>query len=177
MKKIMSWLLVLTSLFSCIPTVSMANSEVTTSIDNIDWQTFMARNDLVWSKIPTGYTNAPFLGNGTLGTWFMETDDSKIDFEISRQDVYDHRKSYSSNSPTQLFSNERLPNGYLTLDYAGYKSVSGDFRLSLWDAEVSGNINTTSGSIKLNAFTHATKNVIVMTRNTVKTASITRFTI
>ena len=162
MKKIMSWLLVLTSLFSCIPTVSMANSEVTTSIDNIDWQTFMARNDLVWSKIPTGYTNAPFLGNGTLGTWFMETDDSKIDFEISRQDVYDHRKSYSSNSPTQLFSNERLPNGYLTLDYAGYKSVSGDFRLSLWDAEVSGNINTTSGSIKLNAFTHATKNVIVI---------------
>lgn len=36
-------------------------------IDQIDWETFLSRHDLVWDKTPDSYFNAPFLGNGLLG--------------------------------------------------------------------------------------------------------------
>ena len=37
----------------------------------VDWPDFMARNDLVWERMPTSYYEGPIQGNGMLGTVFF----------------------------------------------------------------------------------------------------------
>ena len=36
--------------------------------EHIDWRDFLSRHDLIWEQTPDDYYNAPFLGNGLLGT-------------------------------------------------------------------------------------------------------------
>ena len=34
-----------------------------------DWSAFMAEQDMVWDRLPEGWHEAPFMGNGSLGTY------------------------------------------------------------------------------------------------------------
>ncbi|MDR1477952.1 MAG: alpha-L-fucosidase, partial [Planctomycetaceae bacterium] len=40
--------------------------------DNIDWQTFLAKQDAVWEKLPQKFDHGAFLGNGLLGTTIFQ---------------------------------------------------------------------------------------------------------
>ncbi|HET9571679.1 MAG TPA: hypothetical protein VFP20_09765 [Bacteroidales bacterium] len=139
--------------------ITTANGRSAKDINSsIDYATFLSRNDLLWTKMPTGWTDGAFTGNGKTGTIFYENKDG-LYFEISRTDAYDHR-----NGTSIYTSRYRLPNGHFTLSYSG-KSVNGEMRLDLWNAEARGVIHTDKGAIRFRNFTHSLEDVIVLEVN------------
>jgi hypothetical protein len=121
----------------------------------IDWAKFLSRSDLVWTKMPAGWRDAAFTGNGIVGTIFWQAGNA-MSFEISRTDVYDHR-----NGTSIYTSRYRTPNGNFTLDYVGGE-LNGVMRLDLWNAEARGRVTTSKGKISFRTFTHAIEEVIVL---------------
>ena len=54
--------------------------------DEINWPNFLARHDLVWTRLPTHWKDGSFDGNGMMGTVIYQ-DGNSIRWEISRADV------------------------------------------------------------------------------------------
>jgi hypothetical protein len=121
----------------------------------VNWPDFLSRSDLIWTRMPTGWTDGAFVGNGIIGTIFWQAGNA-LYFEISRTDAYDHR-----NGTSIYASRYRMPNGHFTLDYKGV-NPTGFMRLDLWDAEVRGYVTTGSGKMGLRTFTHAIEEVILL---------------
>ncbi|MFD5751348.1 Tat pathway signal sequence domain protein [Streptomyces sp. NPDC127033] len=114
-----------------------------------DWADFLRRQDLVWSRLPALWHEGPFLGDGLLGSMvYQEPDANKIRFTVQHGRVQDHRPAFGSGWGTC-----RLPVGHLTLDPVGTITAV-DWRLSLWNAELSGTVTTSSGTLTLTAFIH-----------------------
>ncbi|NUR27411.1 MAG: carbohydrate-binding protein [Catenulispora sp.] len=115
--------------------------------DRIDWPQFLKEQDLRWTVLPSVWHEGPFLGDGLLGSMiYQEPGANKIRFTTQHGRVQDHRPEFGSG-----FGTCRLPVGHLTLDPVG-SIVAVDWRLSLWDAELTGTITTTSGKITFTAF-------------------------
>ena len=72
-----------------------------------DWEVFVGAQDLVWSKPPTRYGQAPFLGDGRLGS-VVYAEENVVRFTMQHADVQDHRTSGGSQ-----FGVCRLPVGNL----------------------------------------------------------------
>ena len=77
--------------------------------------------------------------------------------EIGRTDVLDDRQPNSVNATGNggRCDRTRLPIGYFQLEVRG-KVLGGSMRLSLWDAQLSGEIRTSLGIVNWTAITHAT---------------------
>jgi hypothetical protein len=56
---------------------------------DVDWQTFLAKQDPVWVKMPQKFNHGAFLGNGLLGATIFQDGNNQIRFEIGRSDVTD----------------------------------------------------------------------------------------
>jgi hypothetical protein len=125
----------------------------------VDWPAFLQRNDMVWSQLPNGWDNGPFLGNGCLGTILWLNQDNVLRFEISRSDLYDHRRI--EGQYTVLHSQCRLPNGQFLLNL-GSSKLTGNMRLDLWNAELRGNVFAGKTKWILRGFTQATMDIIVL---------------
>jgi alpha-L-fucosidase 2 len=125
----------------------------------LDWPAFLQRNDMVWHHLPDSWDNAPFIGNGNLGTIFWENRNGELNFEVSRSDLYDHRRIEGDFSV--LHSQCRLPNGQFLLSF-GSSKPTGDLRLDLWNAEICGHIVSGNCNWKLRGFAHAKMNLIVL---------------
>ncbi len=128
---------------------------------DIHWEQFLARSDPSWEVMPSSWADAPFIGNGWIGSYCYQAESVEgpaLNFVISRTDVYDHRKSTAF--PFSI-ARARLPNGRFKLRYAGAEP-EGTMRLDLWNAEVESTVETSVGKLSLRAFTHATRNVIVI---------------
>ncbi|GAA0951226.1 glycosyl hydrolase family 95 catalytic domain-containing protein [Nonomuraea longicatena] len=117
--------------------------------DRVDWAAFLRDQDLLWARLPTVWHEGPFLGDGLLGSMvYKEPGANKIRFTTQHGRVQDHRPQFGSG-----FGTCRLPVGHLTLDPVG--TITGvDWRLSLWDAELTGTITTSAGRISLTVFVH-----------------------
>jgi alpha-L-fucosidase len=131
----------------------------------VDWPDFMARNDLVWDRMPTSYYEGPFQGNGLLGTVFFLDHEAAntVRFEIGRTDVYDPRHSLGGGRFTSNYQtyDVRLPIGQLLLEPVG-KITGAQFRTDLWNAETRGEITTTAGTIGLRVLVPHGDDVIVI---------------
>ncbi|MFI6318020.1 glycosyl hydrolase family 95 catalytic domain-containing protein [Nonomuraea sp. NPDC050556] len=113
------------------------------------WSDFLKKQDLLWARMPTVWHEGPFLGDGLLGSMvYKEPSANKVRFTVQHGRVQDHRPTYGSG-----FGTCRLPVGHLTLDPVGTITAV-DWRLSLWDAELTGTIVTTAGRITFTAFIH-----------------------
>ncbi|OLE25579.1 MAG: hypothetical protein AUG44_15590 [Actinobacteria bacterium 13_1_20CM_3_71_11] len=111
------------------------------------WRDFLAGQDLVWHNVPGTFYEAPFLGNGGLG-----------DHQDAAGPV--NNLGQPAEQSVAVWGHARLPIGYLTLETAG--DVTGvDLRLSLWDAELTGTVTTTLGSVGVRVFVHATDDLLV----------------
>ena len=121
----------------------------------IDWKQFLSRHDLTWSKMPTKWYQAPFLGNGMMGTMVRQTGEQTVRFDVGRGDVQNHRRGEG------LYGYSRLPIGHFNLETVG-AITGGEIRLDLWNAEATGTIHTDKGTIDWNAFVHADLMVIVV---------------
>ena len=105
----------------------------------IDWKTFMSGQDMIWNRLPQTWYEAPFMGNGSMGTYICkEPEKNAIRVDVNNSMVHDHRED------------DKGIIGYFLLHPVG-EITSGTMRLDLWDAETRGCIRTTSGEIKLRA--------------------------
>lgn len=112
----------------------------------VDWPVFLARQDLVWDRLPTGWGESAFIGNGRLGAT-IDVRDGALGWTINRTDVV-HEQS-------------RYPIGRIVLKTAG-AIQGGTARLTLWDAEASGTVTTDSGVVRWRSFTAARPSVITI---------------
>lgn len=113
------------------------------------WSDFLRNQDLLWARMPTLWHEGPFLGDGLLGSMvYKEPNANKVRFTTQHGRVQDHRPQFGSG-----FGTCRLPVGHLTLDPVGTITAV-DWRLSLWDAELTGTIVTSAGRITFTAFVH-----------------------
>ncbi|KDN79408.1 hypothetical protein DF19_28815 [Streptomyces olindensis] len=113
------------------------------------WATFLRGQDLLWTRLPTRWYEGPFLGDGLLGSMiYQEPDANRIRFTVQHGRVQDHRPEFGSGWGTC-----RLPVGHLTLEPAGTITAV-DWRLSLWNAEFTGTVTTTEGTLTLSALIH-----------------------
>src|SRR5256714_3898179 len=112
----------------------------------VDWPTFLSRQDLVWDRLPAGWGESAFIGNGRLGAT-IDVRDSALGWTINRTDV--------------VHDQSRYPIGRVVLKTAGTVR-GGDARLTLWDAEASGTVTTDRGAVRWRSFTTARPSVIVI---------------
>src|SRR5256714_13197279 len=112
----------------------------------VDWPTFLARQDLVWDRLPTGWGESAFIGNGRLGAT-IDVRDGAFGWTINRTDV--------------VHDQSRYPIGRVVLKTAG-SIQGGTARLVLWDAEASGVLTTDRGAVRWRSFTASRPSVIVI---------------
>ncbi|MEU9291643.1 Tat pathway signal sequence domain protein [Streptomyces sp. NPDC048275] len=120
-----------------------------TMTTDIAWEKFLRGQDLLWTRLPTLWHEGPFLGDGLLGSMvYQEPGANQIRFTVQHASVQDHRPEFGSGWGTC-----RLPVGHLTLEPVG-TITSVDWRLSLWNAELTGTVTTTAGTLTLSALIH-----------------------
>ncbi len=121
--------------------------------DAIDWNAFMAAHDPVWTRLPEDWWEAPYLGNGMLGTVIRKKSARVMEWQIGRCDVEDHRAI--------PYGMGRLPIGAFELSTAGDLTKC-DMRLELLKAEAEGVLYTTEGTIRYRTLVHAEKMAIAI---------------
>jgi alpha-L-fucosidase 2 len=134
------------------------------------WRAFLGEQDMLWSRLPANFFEAPFLGNGGLGAAvYQDPGGKRVQFTLGDSRVHDHQdvagsvnnNGQTAEMSTAVWGKARLRIGYLTLTTVG--DVTGvDARLSLWDAELTGTITTTAGKVAIRAFVHATEDLLVV---------------
>ncbi len=130
------------------------------SID-VDYSKFLEPHDMVWDVVPHEWAVAPYSGNGNVGfTLFQNEKDpaNAVSLHLGRHDYYDHREPLEGAELNWIY-NCRLPLGRFQITTKG--DITGaDFRLHLWDAELTGKVVTTEGSFQIQALTHSTNDTV-----------------
>ncbi|MCP4313825.1 MAG: alpha-L-fucosidase [Bacteroidetes bacterium] len=141
-------LLIQGSLFSGIV---FSQSEEKINIE-INWSEFLQRHDLQWEKLPERWEEAPYLGNGNIGTMiYLDSASNSIRLQLFRVDVQDHR---DNSFGWTAYSRPRFMIGSFYLKPEG-KIEGGNWRLDLWNATLRGNIKTDCGSISFDHLVHS----------------------
>ncbi|HPX40733.1 MAG TPA: hypothetical protein PLF51_09865, partial [Candidatus Hydrogenedentes bacterium] len=121
--------------------------------DAVDWPAFLAASDPVWERMPENWWEAPYLGNGMLGTLLRKVDERTVEWQVGRSDVEDYRP--------MNYGMGRLPIGSFLLRTQG--EVTGcDMRLDLLNAEAGGTIHTSAGHIAFTTLVHADQMAILV---------------
>lgn len=121
------------------------------------WHTVLDDADLVWRTLPKTWYEGPFLGNGRLGSGiYQEPGKNAVRFNVQHAEVQDHQPEFGA-----LFGLARLPIGHFTLEPVG--TITGvDWRFSLRDAELTGTLTTTKGTLRLRAVVHTTREILAV---------------
>ncbi|HEX9483765.1 MAG TPA: alginate lyase family protein [Gemmatimonadaceae bacterium] len=127
-------------------TLSAEAQSIATPTVRVDWPAFLGRHDLVWDHLPTRWGESAFIGNGNLGATIF---------------VRDSALSWTINQTTATHDQSRFPIGRVVLRTRGAQR-GGSARLSLWDAEASGEVTTDSGTVRWSSFVSTTPSVIVI---------------
>ena len=120
--------------------------------EQIDWDRFLSRHDLLWDSLPAVWGESPFLGNGRLALSLRteaQTPGALL-FCIDNTDVYDRRDLTWG---WTAYSQSRYHPGDLLLYPAG-DITDVRMRLVLYDGELTGTITTTRGIITFVVFVH-----------------------
>jgi hypothetical protein len=112
----------------------------------VDWPSFLARQDLVWDRLPARWGESAFVGNGRVGAT-VDVEDGALGWTINRTDVY--------------HAAQRYPIGRVVVKTAG-AVTGGGARLTLWNAEASGTVVTDRGEVRWRTFVPRDPSVIVV---------------
>lgn len=132
---------------------------------DVNWESFLNNHDMVWDSLiytpkpdywdqrnlhhHQGWEEGAFIGNGMIGAMIYKETPEALRFQLGRYDVNSHRIVDSID-----WTVPRLLIGDFILKPAG-NIKSETMRLHLWNAEVSGKIETDKGSIEWRSLTHA----------------------
>lgn len=118
-----------------------------------DWEAFLSAADPVWERLPEQWWEAPYLGNGMMGTLIRKLDERTLEWQVGRSDVEDHR-------PIN-YGMGRLPIGSFLLNTKGELTGCG-MRLDLLKAEAAGTIHTSLGAVRFRTLVHADQMAILV---------------
>jgi alpha-L-fucosidase 2 len=107
---------------------------------DVDWEKFLARQDLVWNSMPTNWESGAFIGNGLLGAMIYTGGTNALQWDVGRSDVTDKGDRVAIGRFV-LVPPENLTGGTMWLD--------------LWNAEARGELKTAKDEIQWRSFTHA----------------------
>ncbi|MEV6399298.1 glycoside hydrolase family 95-like protein [Streptomyces sp. NPDC051907] len=125
--------------------------------DRDGWREFLSGLDPVWRTVPSGFHDGPFLGNGGLSVSLRVPEGStRLHLVLGDSRVRDHQ---DVGGP--LWGGTRLPIGSLVLQTVG-EVTAVDLRLSLWNAELTGTVTTTHGTLAVRGFVHAVMDLLVV---------------
>ncbi|MFC2156840.1 glycoside hydrolase family 95-like protein [Acidobacteriota bacterium] len=155
MKKCRFYISMSLFLFSLLVLGTSCQQDVPGLEERVDWPEFMKRQDPQWEALPEKWYDAPFLGNGQLGTLIRKIGEKELRWDVGQSFVHDHREpdDYSVRSP-EILNRGRLPIGFFVLRTRG-RITGGTIRLDLWNAEARGTIVTEEGDISWRTFVHA----------------------
>lgn len=143
----------------------------------INWEEFLSRHDLTWPRLSykggefvtfqdrwkeriirvrKEWFEGAFIGNGMIGAVIHKGSPQELRWELGRNGVTakNHLKGIDWMIP-------RVPIGDILMIPAG-KVVDESMRLSLWDAEASGRVDTESGTIEWRSVAHAEKDLMII---------------
>ena len=131
-------------------------------IEQIQWEDLLASNDLVWNRLPRGWKQAPFLGNGEQGTMLYQLDGRTLRWDVGCSAAHEHRPFNEDD-----LSERNAPVHNRGRHFIGHLKVNlpteldgGTARLGLWDAEVTGTLSSANGKANFAALAHATRPVM-----------------
>ena len=124
-------------------------------LPNISWKEMMRNHDLIWKGLPLEMKEAPHFGNGLIGSmiWF---EDKALRLQVFRTDVHDHADETCG---WTAYSRPRYQIGYFIIKFKG-EVIACDLRQDIYNAELTGSITTTFGSLKIDHFVHRKDDVI-----------------
>ena len=132
------------------------------SVVNVDWPTYISQQDLHFKRVPQLWDEAPFVGNGVMGSMVFQTSEKQLTIQIGRGDVQEHRMASGIAAVGDVLpDSSRLPVGHFTLNTQG-KIIGCNLRLNLWDAEITGTVTTDRGELEILAFIHSEQNLLVV---------------
>lgn len=126
--------------------------------DEINWNKFISANDLVFNKMPDKWEEAPYFGNGFIGSMIYRDTSAKnkIIIQVFRTDVHDHR---GDTSGWTAYSRPRLLIGNFVISFKG-DILKTSLRQNFYSADLSGSIHTTAGIISLHHYISANDDII-----------------
>lgn len=125
-------------------------------IQDVDWPSFIGRHDMRFDRLPQGWTQAPHFGNAMIGSMLYQVGES-LRLQVFRADVHDHR---DDSHGWTAYSRPRFMIGHFELQTCG-RLTGCNWRKDLWQAELTGSIDTERGTIQIRHFTHAIDMAIV----------------
>lgn len=136
------------------------NIELIYSIKNeIDWDKFLSRHDMLWTVKPVSWDEGAFIGNGMMGAMIYSEEHrlkrNVLRFVMGRVDVT------AKKDKDELFR-RRVPIGEFDLEMEGFLYYGTTMRLHLWNAEFRANIITTKGEVEVRTFIHSEKQVMIV---------------
>ena len=135
--------------------------------EQIQWNDLLAANDLVWNRLPKGWKQAPFLGNGEQGTMLYQLDARTLRWDIGCSAAHEHRpfeKDDLSERNAPVHNRGRHFIGHLKVNLPA-DLTGGTARLGLWDAELNGTLTSANGTARFASLAHATQPVLYFELN------------
>ncbi|MCG7310300.1 hypothetical protein [Brachybacterium sp. ACRRE] len=127
------------------------------TMDDAMTKRMLDRCDLHWDRLPQDFFEAPFLGNGGLGAAVYVVED-RLSFIVNDSRYADHQ---TGEDLPLLFGRSRLPVGRLSVRTRG-DLVGARLVLGLHDATLRGTVTTTRGVFSIDAYVHATEDLLVV---------------
>ncbi|MBN2652312.1 MAG: hypothetical protein JXR63_08015 [Spirochaetales bacterium] len=117
---------------------------------------------LRWKSMPSKWVDAPFMGNGEMGTMVYRESSKSVIWSVGNSFAQDHRQEddYSIRCP-EVVNRGRVPIGFFRLKTRGL-IVGADISLDLKKAEARGVIKTTLGSISFRTLVLSVEDVCVV---------------
>ncbi|MFH5181367.1 glycosyl hydrolase family 95 catalytic domain-containing protein [Paenibacillus sp. TAB 01] len=125
---------------------------------NLNWSEFLARHDMTWTTRPLTWDEGALIGNGLMGA-MMYGEEHRLKRNVLRLVL--GRTDITAKRPTGGYS-PRVPIGEIDLECEGWIYQPTTIRIDLWNAEIRAHIVTTKGEIRLRAFIHSEKPVLVI---------------
>lgn len=120
-------------------------------VNNINYEKFLKKHDMLFKTMPKAWYEAPFIGNGSTGVVAYFDEDNDFYLNLGDTDIYDNRTG-KEQGHNDLFLTPRLPLGGFK-----FKSKNGfslcDLRLSLYNGEFFGEIGNGNKNTEVKVFT------------------------
>tara|TARA_R110002096_G_scaffold14899_4_gene52587 strand:- start:264 stop:2618 length:2355 start_codon:yes stop_codon:yes gene_type:complete len=131
-------------------------------VDGVDWGAMLAGHDMMWARLPRNWKEAPFLGNGELGTMMYQLNKRTLRWDVGCSAAHDHRAfeqdDFAEKNVVAL-NRGRLFIGHLEVKFPA-NLTGGTSRLALWDAEATGTLASAAGKAEWRALAHAKQPVM-----------------
>ncbi len=134
-------------LISLVCVTSAVSAPAAEVRSEVDWEKFLARQDLVWNSLPTNWESGAFIGNGLLGAMIYSGETNTLQWDVGRSDVTD--------------KGDRVAIGRFVMQF-DQPITNGTMRLDLWNAEARGDLKTAGSEIEWSSFTHANDSMSVI---------------